>query len=199
MLPAPAAGVFGADGLGRILDDLQTVDPGQFQERVHVGGLTVQVNRHQDLHDISGLSVNQPVVLPAAPGRKKVRDGSRGEIVSCWIDVAEDGLRAKPCDGAAGREEGEGRSDHRVARADPQGHQGDQQRVSARGDADAVTALAVFGDVSLQFLDAGTKYEALSSAHLAHRLHHFRFDSAELRFQIEQWNLLRLLKRWHWR
>ena len=82
-------------------------------------------------------------------------DGLGREVEGHRIDVAEQRPRAGAGDGAGGGKEGEGAGDDLIARPDLQGHQGQQQRIGARGDADAVLALAVGRHARLELRTSG--------------------------------------------
>ena len=66
--------------LSRILDHQQTVLPGRFENRVHVGSLAIEMDR--DDH--------------AGPRRDRFLDLARINVVSVTLDIDEDGLGA-PC------------------------------------------------------------------------------------------------------
>ena len=56
--------VFRANGLRGILDDLQTVlARGQGHQRIHIGGLAVQMHRHDRPDAAAGGAVDQPIAL----------------------------------------------------------------------------------------------------------------------------------------
>ena len=78
------------------------------------------------------------------------------------LDVDKDRLRPEARDGAGGGEEGVGCGDDLVARADAPGHQGQQQRIGARGAADGVRHPAILRDFGLKPGDFRTHDEALA-------------------------------------
>jgi hypothetical protein len=78
-------------GLRRVLHDVQAAVPGDGHERVHVGGLAVEVDRHEH--------------LGAVPDRG--RDGRRVDREVVLADVREPGRGAGLEDGVEGGDEGE--------------------------------------------------------------------------------------------
>ena len=95
-------------------------------------------------------------------------------------------------DGAGGGEERERAGDDLIAGADLERHEREQQRIGARGDADAVAALAVGGDGRLELLDRGPEDEVLARTDLRDRGLDLRLQRLVLRLQIQQ----RHLHRW---
>jgi len=117
---SPAMG--GSERLRGILDDGEPVFFRQGQDAVHVGGLSEKVHRDD------------------GPGARR-DEGGGGidvEVEAVRARVGEDGSGPDAVDAAGGGKEGEGRTDHLVAGANAQGHQGEEKRVGARGDAERV-------------------------------------------------------------
>ena len=183
---ARAVRVRRADRLGGILDHLQGMGPGEWQQRLHVGQLAIEVHRHQRAHARVAGAVHQIRPAPLALLLEERAQRLRRDIERLRIDVAEDRPRARAGDGAGGGEEREGTGDHRIARTDVERHEREQQCIGARGDADAVTALAVAGERGLERLDLGSQDEVLARAHPLERRAHLRGERGVLRFQIKQ-------------
>ncbi len=80
-------------------------------------------------------------------------DGGGVEIVALRQAVDEDRLCADAPDAAGGGEEGVAGADHLVSRADPQRHQGEQDRVGAGRDGQGVPRAQVGGAFPFQGLD----------------------------------------------
>ena len=101
--------VFGAGRLGRVLDDGDPALGRCLQNRIHLRGLAVQMDRD----DRGGL-----------PGHRS--DDFRGvHVVRRAVDVDEYGFRATEQDGRRGREEREGRDEDFLALRNAVGEQGD--------------------------------------------------------------------------
>ena len=109
-----ALAVSRAHRLRRVLDHGQAVTLGHRHERVHVGGATAEMDRHDRL----------------GAGTDGGRDG-------VWIDVEivahvrEHGPCPDRRDRAGGRDEGIGRGDHLVAGADPERAHAEDEGIGA--------------------------------------------------------------------
>ena len=111
---------------------------------VHGRGLTVQVHGHH--------------------GPRPRRDGRLEtpgiEVVGLRVDVDEDRDGADQHNRARGGDEREGRRDHLVAGAHTHRLEGEQQRVGARVEADAVPGAAEGSELGLEGPDLGAEDEA---------------------------------------
>ena len=101
------------------------------------------------------------------------------------IDVAENRPRAGPRDGAGGGEERERRGDHLIARTDAERHERQQQRIGARGHADAVRRAAISRDLRLEGAHVLAQDELLAFAHRCDDRHDLSADLRELGLKIE--------------
>jgi hypothetical protein len=78
------------------------------------------------------------------------------DVAGDGIDVDEHRRRPEQHDRLGGGDEGERGRDHFVAVSHAQRHQGDHQRLGARGHGDAVARARVLGQARLEFADFGT-------------------------------------------
>src|SRR5436309_3450509 len=145
--------VLGAGGLGRVLDDRDPAFPCRGEDRVHLGGLAIQV----DGHDGRGLARDR---------RRKLRGV---HVVRRTIDVDEDGLRAALDDGRGRREERQGRDYHLLARTDAVGEQRDMESGGADRYGDRVLSAQVLRKGFLERLDFRALGEHPGCDDLAHR------------------------------
>jgi hypothetical protein len=76
----PHAFIFGADGLGSVLDDLQSMLLGDCHQRLHVGGLAVEVHRHQSADAPAGAAIDQLAAFDLAAARHELRDSLGGYV-----------------------------------------------------------------------------------------------------------------------
>ena len=110
--------------------------PCRGHQRVHVGALAVEMHRHQCLDPPARRAVGQ---LPCPRHTAILDEGlhrRRRQIEGHRIDVAEQRTRAGPGNGPRRCKKGKRRGNHLIPRADFQGHEGEQQGIGARGDAD---------------------------------------------------------------
>jgi hypothetical protein len=144
-----SAAIARAHRLGGVGDHGQPPPPGNGLDLVHRGTLTVQVHGHHGAR-------------PRGHGRL---EAPRIEIVSLRVDVDEDGHGADHHHGARGGDEGERRRDHLVARAHAHRLQGEEQRVGAGVEADAVAGAAERGQLRFERLHLGAEDEAAAREH----------------------------------
>lgn len=146
----------GADGLGGILDDGDSMASGDLEDGVHARALAEKVDRQDG---------------PGARG-----DGGLElldieiEIVGANIDI--DGPGAEPGNGAGRREEGKGDGNDLIALADAEGHEGQEQGIGAGGAADGVPDTAIGGRLLLESLDLRAHDELLTVEDAGDDLHH---------------------------
>ena len=156
----PPAPVGGAEGLGRVVQNEQSLGLGHRPDRIVVGALPEQV----DGDDALRLEAEPLGGRDAAPERGQVDvEGSR-------IHVHEQRRRAGQCHALASGAEGEGRAQHRVARADALGHQHHQQRVGAARAGDDVLRAAERGKARFKLRHLGTVDELAMGENPAHGL-----------------------------
>ena len=125
---------------------------GDRQNRIHVGALAEQMDRHDGLG-----------------GRGDGRFDQRRIDVECGrIDVDEDRLAAQPRHGRGRGKKRVAGQDHFVAGPDVQRHQRQQDRVAARGAGDRVRHVAIRGDRLFQRLAIRPKHEAARCQHPPH-------------------------------
>ena len=127
-----AALVGRAERLRGVVEHEQAFRLGDRQQRIVVGRQAEQIDRDHRL----GL---EAVTLG---GRDRALDARRIEIERVRIDIGEHRRRAEQHDHFGGGAEREGRTDHRVARADALRHQHQHQRVGAAGAADGIARAA---------------------------------------------------------
>ena len=72
------------------------------------------------------------------------------DVVRLRVDIDVDRSCPEQDDGLGGGDEGERRGDHLVAGPDAEGHEGDLERVGARGTSDGVADAEVAGDGALE-------------------------------------------------
>ena len=114
--------VAGADRLGAVLDDTQTVSAGEGHHAIHVGGLAEEVDGDD------GFSL-----------RGYFTGGLCGiDIEADGAGIDEHGSSAGTGDTSGGGEEREGGDQYFVPGADAEGHQGEDEGVGAAGDADGM-------------------------------------------------------------
>src|SRR5436309_9549094 len=145
--------VLRAGGLGGVFDDGDAAVPSGGEDRVHLGGLAVQVGRH----DRRGLA------------RDDGGDLRGVHVVRRPIDVDEDRLRAAEQDRRRGREERQGRDHHLLARTDAVREQGDVEGRGAVRDGDRVLPVEVLGERLLECLDLRALGEHPGPEDLTHR------------------------------
>ena len=120
--------------LGRVLHHAQSALARELEQRIHVGGLAVEVHGHDRAR---------------AVGDERAR-GGRVERERVALDVGEHGHGARVHDRLDRREERVRGRDHLVARADAAREQRREQRVGAVRDAEAVSRAAVGGELLLE-------------------------------------------------
>ncbi len=167
---APSALVAGADRLGRVLDDRDAESAGGVQQGFELDAASEQVNRDDRLGSVG--------------------DGGDGlgrvDVVRTRFDVHEDRPGAEAPDDPGGREERVGGRDHLAAGACVERHQGDEQRVSPRGDAHAEPDRGQPGEFALEGFDLGPEDEALGFEHARDGGLNLGFNRGVLRAQVQQ-------------
>jgi hypothetical protein len=93
----------------------------------------------------------------------------RVEIEGARVDVDEHRGRTDVGDGLGGGDEGEWRSDHFVARAEPGGAQGQVQGIGPRGNADGVLDTEIISHLALERLPVRTEDEVAGVEHPGNR------------------------------
>jgi len=119
-----------AKGLRVVLDDMQTVRFGQFQQRVHVGHVAVKVHGHDRL----------------GPLLDQFFHALHAQAVVITVDVGKTRHRTRLHDGKRACDEGVARHDDLVARAYPEPGQGRVQRAGAVCGADGEARPLPFGE-----------------------------------------------------
>src|ERR1700722_14854240 len=140
--------------------------PGDCHQRIHVGGLAIEVDGHQGLDPATGGSMHQMPILHRTAVVNEALNGGWSQVEGVRVDVAEDRPSARPGNGPCCCEKGKGRSDNLVPRADFERHQGEQQGIGAGGDPDAFRGAAITGNLLLQRTYVLAHYEVLASAYL---------------------------------
>ena len=111
------------------------------------------------------------------------------DVVSGGIDIHEDGSRADARDAARSGEKSVRRGEHGVARPDVEGHEEDELRIGAGGDADAVPRAAVRRDGIFKRLRLRPEHEGLAVAHGFDLGHDAGLERGILRAEIEERDL----------
>ena len=119
---------------------------------------------HQRLDATAGAHVHPLIRAPLAPFGDESLQSLWRKIESCRIYVAKKRPRAHARDRAGGCEKRVGTRDDLVTRADLKGHERDQQRIGAGGDADAVFAVRVLCDLRFELTHLGAQDEVLARA-----------------------------------
>jgi len=158
-----------ADGLGCVLDHNQVVPQRDIHDAVHIGHLPIQVHGDDGLRLFSDSCFDQ----------------GRVDVVSGRIDVGEDRRRAEPVDATGRRKEAVRRRDDLVAGPDAGCHQRDEQRIGARGHADAERCSRVARHFMFQRLDLRSADEVLAVAYAIHRRAYFFTNRRILRLQVQ--------------
>ena len=119
-VPSSTAGPARQERFRRVLDDGEAVRGGDGEDRRHVGGAAAHVNRHDGLR--------------AAGDRRSSALGI--DVQGLRIDVDENRHGSGQANGVGGRDEGDVRDDHLIARADARGgeRKEDRGRPARRGD-----------------------------------------------------------------
>src|SRR5262249_28050167 len=120
--------------LAGILDEDKPVSGRQRHQTLQVGGIAVQVDRH----DSAGF------------GRYRALDQVRIQVEGIALDVYEDRPGADQQGGVAGSGETEGRGDDLVSRADTVGEERQMQCRRSRGDSDRLPHLTELGEATLK-------------------------------------------------
>ena len=67
---ARSVGRLGADRLRRVLDDAQAIAPRDREQRLHVGGLAVQMHGHERADPPAGGAMHEPGARPPGSARR---------------------------------------------------------------------------------------------------------------------------------
>ncbi len=159
-----------ADRLGGVLDHRDARLARQLQDRVHVGGEPVEMDRHN-----------------RARSRRNRARHSRDLQIECHrIDVHEDRRGADSVHRPGRREKRKRRHDDFRAGPDAKRHERNDQCVGARGHADGVTYFEPLGELAFERLDLGSEDEALTVGDARERLDDLVADRRVLRREVEQ-------------
>ena len=166
----------GAERLRGILDHRNPVRRREREDRMQIGALPEQV------HGDDGPDASARIGMPVPP----VGQALRVEVAGPGIDVDERGGRAETRHDPGGGEERVGRGKHEVAGADLQRHEGNQQRVGARGDRDGVVDLETVRHRRLERVDGRAAHVAPGADDVEDRPLHSGAGRPELGRQIEE-------------
>ena len=155
--------------MGGVLDDTQVVLACERKHLVHRGGLAKEMHGDDDLR----------------AGRDAPRGVRHIEVEGERVSVYEHWLRAHSRHTARRREEGVARAQHFVARPDVCGHQCEQDRIRARGDADGVLRAGELGDGFLELRDFFAKDELSVAQHALEGGLEFVFQREILRVEVK--------------
>ena len=169
MLPDRASFVFRAVRLRGIFDHDQSVPPGDFHDRVHVGGLTVKMHRQDRLRARRDRSLN--------------RSGIHGE--RSGIDIDQHGLRSGIADRGDAGDKSKRDGDDFIAGTNARGEQGEMQRAGAGIQCDAFRGAAIGREFLFERSHFGAEYELATVQHVRDGRINLGLDALVLRFQIE--------------
>ena len=126
------------------------------------------------------------IVLP----RRIERGGEalRVEVIGRFVDLGEDRRRAHPGHHLGGRGKGEARADHRVAGADAERLEHQNQRVRAIGDADRMLRPAERGKPGLELTDLLAEDVVAIVDDLQDRFVHGLADMLALGFEVDEFD-----------
>ena len=130
--------------LGAILDDPRAVPPRKIEDRVEIGGLAVEMDRH-DRGDA-------PAFGGERAGKRRGIEVHRRRI---YIDEIRPG--ARQLDRGHGRDRGMRHGGDVIVGTKRQRPEGNHQRIGAAGDADRVAAADIGGEGALERLDLGAE------------------------------------------
>ena len=173
-LVAPA----GPKGLRCVFDHLEPMRGSQGSEPVHIGGLTVQVNRQEgaDRHS------------PRRCGFQRRRCSVGGQIEGSGVDVRQDRDGTHPQDGAHRRKEAERGREDGIPGTDTQGCQPEPQRIRAAGTTDSGGGAARRGCRKLKTGGGGTQHKLLPVTHGGDGLQNLLADLDVLAAEVEHGN-----------
>ena len=156
--------------LAGVLDHDQAVSPGDRDDRVHVGRLPVEVNRHDR--------------LGARPDR--VLDESGIDIEGCRIGIDEHRRSAGGADRQCGGDEGIGRGDHLVTGPDLERTERQLERGEAGVHADGGRGSAVLGELLLEGRDVPAQDPVVTGEAAGNRLVHVVLDRRRLGGEVNE-------------
>ena len=145
-------------GLAAVLDHREVMPRRNPFDRSHVGGLAVEMNRHDR----------------AGPGSYGRNDAFRVDREANRIDVGEHGTRAGHHDRQGGVRCGERRGDHLIARPDAERAQHERDGVGAVADANGVRRASRGGEFRFERLDFRSQHEPAPRDHPVDRAPHVR-------------------------
>ena len=159
--------------LGVVFDDLESVPGRDFHDGIHVGGLAVEMNRHDGF---------------GSRGNRRFNP-RRIHVVSGRIDFHGNGSGPRVCDGKPGGDEGVRRDDDLVASADAVGTQDQVQGIQTIGDTDTVAAVAVCGELGFEGVEFLAEQEPAGVHDAAVGGVKLRTEFGGGYFKVKEWNV----------
>jgi hypothetical protein len=163
-----------AERLRRVFQHGYTMLAPEFQDGGHVRALTEEVYGHDRL-DVRRVP-------------QRFREQRHVQVVSRRIDIHENGPCAEPGHTTRRGEEGVGRRNHGVTRADPEGHQEQKLRIRAAGAPDSVRHAAIAGHGFFKSLRARPKDQGLRIRNLLKSSEKLGLERRVLTAEIEKRN-----------
>ncbi len=173
--------VLRADGLGRILHHGDTVGACRRDERLHVGGLAVQVNRDEGLEPPRGLRAG------SSP-RQTHLHLMRIQIERVGLDICEDGPRPDVGDGGRRGHKGQCRYDDEILCGHPHGAKSQVQGIGPGGHRHRPGDPQKTPQLFFQRRDVGTKDKMAALQDRVHRRIDLATDRRVLRLEIQHGN-----------
>ena len=158
------------DRLAGVFENGDAAASGDFQDRLHVRALAVEMDRLDRLR----------------AGRDGRFEPGRVEVERARLDVHEDGPRVQARDFTGRREEGKGARDHLVPGADTERHQSDEQGVRPGRDPDGVGGPDLGGEGALELLVGGPHHEPAARENLRDAPRDFAVQLRFLASQVEE-------------
>ena len=158
--------------LAGVFDDDQVVATGDLPDGVHLGWLTVQVDRYDRLR----------------ARRHRGFEQLRIEVIVLGRDVDEHRIGARVGNREGSRSERVGRGDDFIAGAHAELPQRQVERVGSAGDGHTRSRPAIIGELFFELADFLTEYEARLPYHTLDGRHDFIDEFTALGFQIHEGN-----------
>ena len=173
-----AALVARAKPLCGVVEHEQAFSLGDLGDGVAIGRLAEQVDRNDRDRLEAGL----------AGGRDAALERFRAHVEGRFVNIDIDRRRAGPRHGRSGGDEGEGRTQHGVARPDILRHHHHQDRVGAAGAADDVLGAGIDRKLLLELGNFGAVDELTMIENALHGGIERVAEPAALRGDIDEWN-----------
>src|SRR5579862_305175 len=176
--------------LAGIFDHHQAVLFGQSENRIHVGGLAIEVNWNYCRNDAPGSLLDQlaQTRVKRAPVFQVLPQTFRIHGVGLIIDVHERDMRSHLGDGFGGCDKGVRYRDHDLIWLDVGRHECESQCIGSAVYADTVFGVAESGELPLKLFHHWTANKTRSRQGLFHYLQEFGLQFLMRRYQIKKRN-----------